>query len=282
MAYARNVFVAVMVSVALIGCASKQAEFEVFAQAGSGYAAAVDELLVAAGEAQINSTSINMVVEKSTTGMDDASYQKLNNEDIARLQQIARLRKHAKLLGQYFGMLEKLATSDAPGKTKTAIDGVVTELEKIQEGFPGKDLGLSEIGKVALDMKIKKALRDELNNRKTTIRRHLELQKQLLEELGGQIQHALALSQESREQMYVIDPLVSEDPLKKPEDWIAVRKRILFAPMTVEELSNAAGTALKLRQAFEGLITGEMTLARLNRLITDIEGLLSIIETVKS
>lgn len=279
----RNLFAAVFLTFLVVGCATPtKSEFTAFAQAGSGYAVAVDKLLVAAGAAQVDSTSWTLVVEKQTTGMDDETYNAKNQQDISRLEQIGRLRQHAQLLGQYFGLLEALATSNAPDRTKTAIDGVVTELSKLKKELSSVTTALPDIGKVVVYLKIRSALRDELNNREKTIREHLEIQERLLKELTDQIKHALTLNKESNEQTLIIEPIVSSEKLKNTECWISTRRRILYTPLTIEELGTASRAATKLREAFEGLITGEVTIGRISALITDIEGLLSLAETIKS
>ena len=282
MSSVRSVFAAVFISFLVAGCATTtRTEFTEFAQAGSGYAVAVDKLLVAAGAAQVDSTSWTLVVEKQTTGMDDETYDKKSQEDISRLEQIVGLRQHAQLLGQYFGLLEALATSDAPDRTKTAINGVVSELNKIRTELPPVATALPAIGKVAADLKIRVALREELNNRKKTIREHLEIQEQLLKEVSNQIKHALTLNKRSQEQTLVINHIVSEKELKSPEQWVSTRRRIFYTPLTIDALATSSRTATKLREAFEGLISGETTIGRLNALTTDIEGLISIAESIK-
>jgi len=265
------------------GCATPpRSEFTTFAQAGTGYAVAIDKLLTAAGTAQIDATSWQMVVQKQLTVMDANTYRTWAKEDVARLEQINRLRQHAYLLGQYFGLLESLATSDAPERTKIAITGVVSELEKLRPQTPDPVSALPQISSIAVDLRIRTALRDELETNKEVIRQHLAIQEQLLASLTEQIKHALSLSKSSQEQVLVIEPLVSQSILKDPQQWVLTRRQVMYTALTVEEVAKAGKTATKLREAFEGLLTGEVTIGRLNALITDIEGLLSVAETVKS
>ncbi|MDM8553542.1 hypothetical protein QUF75_02295 [Desulfococcaceae bacterium HSG7] len=267
----------------LVGCAiPTKNEFTTFAQTGSSYAVAVDKLLVAASAAQVDSTSWTLVQERNTTGMDDDTYFKKNKEDIDRLAVIVRLRRHAQFLGQYFVLLETLATSDTPDRTKTAIDGVVSELNKIKAELSPVVAALPAIGKVAIDLKIRAALREELNFNKKTIRAHLVVQEQLLKELANQIKHALKLNKSVRERTLVVDKIVAKKKLKNPEKWVSARRKVFFTSLTIDDLGVASLTATKLREAFESLISGEMTIGRINALITDVEGLLSIAETINS
>jgi hypothetical protein len=265
------------------GCATPaKSEFTTFAQAGSGYAAAVDRLLVAAGTAQVDSTSWTLVLEKQSTGMDDATYTRRSSEDLARLEQIARLRKHAQLLGQYFGLLEALATSDTPDRTQTAIDGVATGLSRLKKDLPEVATALPDLGKVALEIKARTALKDELDRRERTIREHLEIQEQLLKELAGEIGHALTLSRNSQEQVLLMDPIVSDKEMRAQETWVSTRRRVMLSSLTAEELTAASLAATKLREAFEGVLSGEVTIGRMNALLADIDRLLYVAKTIQS
>lgn len=265
------------------GCATPpRSEFSTFAQAGSGYATAVDQLLIAAGTAQVDATSWALVAEKTDTDMDYNTYKTRNEADLARLEQIGRLRLHAQLLSRYFGLLEALATSDAPQRTKTAIEGVITQVKSLNLQLPTSVSALPSIAQFAVDLKIRAALREELENRKETIRSELFLQEALLKELSGQITHALNLNKQIQESNLVVDPLVQKTSLANPEQWVSTRRRVVYMSVTLQEIDNASRVATKLREAFEGLLSGEVTIGRLNALITDIEALLAIAETIKS
>lgn len=263
------------------GCATPRTEFSTFAQAGGAYAVAVDKLLTAAGALQVDSTSWTIVAEKEDGTWDSGNYDILNRADTGRLQAIKRLSGHAQLLGQYFGMLESLATSNAPQQTKDAIGGVVKSLQGLNLQLPPGTPALPAIGELVVDLKIRKALQDELNARKETIRTELYLQEQLLKALSGDISHALRTRQQKQENTLVLAPL-SGKTLADPEKWVATRRKIVFAGGAVDELNQASEAATKLRRAFEGLLSGEVTVGRLNALVTDIQALLSVAETIKS
>lgn len=283
MSQPRSMSCLVFISALMVGCATPpRSEFATFAQAGTGYAVAVDKLLSAAGTAQVDSTSWTLVVERRVTGMDDKTYSDKNRSDLSRLEQISRLRQHAQLLGQYFGLLEALASSDAPERTKASIEGIVSELNNLRQGMPPLVSALPQIGSVAVDFKIRVALREELDKRKDVIRDHLAIQEQMLQELNKQIKHALSLNKEAQEQILVIEPLLSKTSLKDSEEWVSTRRRVVYTSLTIDELGKASRATTKLREAFEGLISGEATIGRLNALITDIESLLSVAETIKS
>jgi hypothetical protein len=142
---ARGVLILVCAATLTGGCGTPtRDEFKTFARAGSAYAGAVDRLLLAAGAAQVDSTSWTLALEKQTTGMDEKTYASRNEADVSRLEQISRLRRHAQLLGRYFSLAESLATSDDPAKTQAALDGVVSRLSDLKQGAgagPGHPAG---------------------------------------------------------------------------------------------------------------------------------------------
>lgn len=281
----KNILLTIPLSAILLtGCVSTapKSDYTAFAQAGTLYASAIDKLLNLAGGAQVESTSWGLVMEKNTTGMDLKTYDLRTKEDIKRLEQISKLRSHAKLLAQYFSQLESLATSDAPEKTKTSIEGVVSNLGKLNLPLPNGVPALPAFGKFMVDSKIRVALKNELEIRKDLIRNELYIQEQLLEALRKDISHALTLEKGTKEQTLVIDPILSTSPLKDPGNWVATRRDVVYMPITVGELSSAQNAAKKMRETFETLLSGGDPKSQINTLLNDIDSILSIIETVKS
>lgn len=280
----RNVMLVLpLTGILLTGCAgAPKSEYTAFAQAGAGYAAAVDKLLTSAGLAQVDSTSWTLAMEKETTGMDDKTYNDKTKADRDRLIQISRLRAHAKLLAKYFGLLESLATSDAPERSKTAIEGVVDSLNKLSLTLPSSTSALPAFGKLAVDLKIRAALREELEKRKDVIRKELQIQEVLLEELTKSISHALNVEKSTKEQQLVIEPIISSSPLKNVEKWVSTRRDVIYMPLTVEEIMSAGGAAKKMREAFEGLLSGEDSIGRINALIIDIESILDVVDAINA
>lgn len=269
-----------------------KSEYVDFAQAGSGYADAVGKLLVAAGKAQVDATSWTLVANKKDTGpVTNATYEQKTKDDTERLAVIKRLRDHAWLLGNYFGHLEALATSDSPDRTKGAIQGVmkgISHLSKeLNASYPDVFNALPQLASIAVDAKIRGALRDELDARKDVIRKELQIQEAVLTVLEGQISHALTLAKEIKEQDVVLAPLqipCAEDnkpcPLEKPEEWVAKRHAVVYMATTVEEVNSARKAAKKMREAFEALLSGEETKGRINALIIDVESILAVTEAI--
>ena len=53
-------------------------------------------------------------------------------------------------------------------------------------------------------------------------------------------------------------------------------------PITVEEILSAGSAAKKMREAFEGLLSGEDSIGRINALIRDVESILDVVDTINS
>lgn len=286
----RSILFISIASLLLSGCATPQrSEYATLAQAGSGYAAAVDKLLVAAGEAQVDSSSWTLVSARELTGVvSKEKYRERAKEDAERLITIKRLREHAGLLADYFGELESLATSDAPEETKKSVEGVVKSIDvlssELQTSSPNVFEALPPLAKIVVDTKIRRALRNELEKRKNVIRKELQFQKVLLEILGDQISRALRETKDIKEQEIILKPLLYGDsPLAKPETWVAKRREVMYLPLRVEEVKSASKIAEKMNEVFEDLLSGKVdSVDRINALITDIESLLAVADAINS
>ncbi|MCX7011887.1 MAG: hypothetical protein NTW86_04865 [Candidatus Sumerlaeota bacterium] len=276
-----------MVAVALCGCIRSRKEFALFAQAGKTYAAAEDALLTAAGDAQVDSTSWSLIAEKvdaAKTGktVEKQLYDDWTQEDEKRLKTIADLRAQARLLGRYFTQLGDLATSDAPERVQKAIEGTIASLTEL--GAP-QEAGVSavpSVAGVATDWWIRAALRHELEKRKDLIRLELAAHRKLVERVKGQIAQALTKSNEIQVDGLVLAPLRSANPINESVKWVALRHEMVNLPVSVAELDKAAHAATELSETFDSLVSGKLTMARLNALMTDVEALLSIAEKIKS
>ncbi|MCI5145200.1 MAG: hypothetical protein D3923_06630 [Candidatus Electrothrix sp. AR3] len=272
----------------LTGCATPQrSEYAAFAQAGSGYAQAVDKLLVVAGKAQVDSSSWIFVINKDTFGVvSEKSYNDLTDQDKKRLQIIRDLQNHARLLGKYFDQLNYLATSDAPERTKKSIEGLITNMTELvpqlNASYPDVFKALPQITDMAVDIKIRGALREELNTRQKVIRRQLVIQERLLKRLRADITKALTDEASIKEDLFVKGPLLDKKPLAKTEAWVAKRHEVIYLlPVTVAELDSAGEAAENMKEAFEILLSGKDAMSRINALITDIESILAVADAVK-
>lgn len=140
---------------------------------------------------------------------------------------------------------------------------------------------LPQITDMVVDIKIKGALREELDMRQDVIRKQLVIQEFLLKRLRADITKALTDEVSIKENLFVKGPLLDKKPLAKTEEWVAKRHEVIYLlPITVAELDSAGEAAEKMKEAFEILLSGRDAMSRINSLVTDIESILAIADAV--
>lgn len=271
------------------GCGRSAQDHARFAQAGSTYAAALDDLLGVAGDVAIDAHSVRLLQLRSVGPISDSDVKQFAVEDKQRLEAIGRLRAHARLLGDYFGELNDLATSDAPKQTSDAIEGTAKALGDV--GNELRDPNLTKIGvdhskfAIVTDFLVTTAIRGRLNTelkaRQATIRQELKTQEVLLKALGDEIAQEVQISANVQEDLLVNTPLKAGVPSSQYDAWIATRRAVLHAPGTVKELSVASNDVRKLREAFEDLLQNKLNRQRIDSIITDFSSLLSVAEALR-
>lgn len=247
------------------GCATTPSPYVAFAEAGSTYAATLEEVLVAAEKTGIDATSWRMLDADALSNATVESYEELSALDRERAQVLRRLREHGALLARYFGALSAIATSDVPdraaeqagrayGAVETAWNGLTMIGDELRANvtFPPSQ-AVAEPTKVIVGKAIEGALRKELESRGDLIARELATQEALLDTIAATVSHDLAIGSAVAERMLVLDPLLEEGPVGGPEGWVTTRQRILTADETIAEVRAARTAARALRETFEAL-----------------------------
>lgn len=286
----RTTFLLLMLTLTgAFGCRTAQPPPTTFAQAGATYAEALDRLLIAAAEVQIDSHSEELIARRSLLG-DPApdSFSKrlteLNTEDEARLEVIRDLRQHARLLGRYFAALTELATSGEPAKTSESIAALSASLNELGESLRGNQVvkvDVAPVAKLIVGTRIRNALSRELSAREAILRRELDTQSKLLHALAAVLRQNLATSKNHRMQRLVIDRIVPKPPAN-PDQWMTDRRRLLTADLSIDQLADASAAAETLKEAFESLVTGGDARAQLDAFLTDAEALIAVLEGLQT
>jgi len=271
-------------ALAISGCASAQPYAE-FAKAGTAYSGALDKLLVAAGNVQLDKTSETLISLHDVSPPKLEDVEKKNKLDEDRLKLIGDLRTHARLLAKYFAALADLATTDAPDRaaasTKTAFENLNNFSKSVSSStvVSQPEAGAS-LTKLVVGGAIRAELRAELEARKDAIRQELLLQDALIKTLASQIGSGLESSNKNRMTRLVIEPLTAPKKLSREEkDQLVIDRRgILSASTTVAELGEATKAVASLRQSFEALVEGRLTLAGINSLLADVDAVVSVAE----
>lgn len=260
------------------GCEQAK-QYAGFAQLGSTYAAAVDKLLVAAGNIKIDATSEQLLANKKLATPTLSDYRAMSEVDLERLQSLGKLRAHVKLMGRYFSAMSDLATSTAPDRAATAAAGAAKGLQDLK--LPA-DKAVSPLAKLVVSSVIRGELRKELEARQETIRKELSLQEELIKDLAAILQQDLKTTSQKVENRVVIEPLIATAAISKPDAWVSDRRKVLLLTTLPDELETASAAVKKLREAFEDLVVGKLTIDRVNSLLTDFGAVLSIAETIKT
>src|SRR5262249_52879593 len=111
---------------------------------------------------------------------------------------------------------------------------------------------------------------------KDTIRLELKTQEVLLAQLTAEIDHDVRITRDAREQRVVIGPLLESKPVANGSAWAENRRAILSSRSTLDELANGNDAGIELRATFEDLVSGKVTLGRIDALLASIDGLLSV------
>jgi bifunctional DNA-binding transcriptional regulator/antitoxin component of YhaV-PrlF toxin-antitoxin module len=282
----QTVFAFAVIAALTTGCRSTD-EYKKLANAGSQYTNAIDKLLDAASNIRIDTTSEQLLRNDRILNLTIEDYKKVTQSDEDRLVVTEKLRKHNKLLGNYFRLLNELASSDAPTRAQGEIAGVVDNLNKIGKELQGSDLitnpGLFQgITNLVVSSQIRGALRDELEKRNRTILLELTIQKEMLKALGDSIGQDVKLIRIAREERFVIRPLIQDTAISDADTWIETRRKLLTMEARGKELNEASKALGNFQEVFQAFVEGKLSLAQLNAFLQDVDALLKLVEMDKS
>jgi hypothetical protein len=177
--------------------------------------------------------------------------------------------------------MSDLATSTAPDRAATAASGAAKGLQELGLKLPA-DKAVSPLAKLVVSSVIRGELRKELEARQETIRKELALQEELIKNLAAILQQDLKTTSEKVENRTVIEPLIATAAISKPDAWVSDRRKVLLLTTLPDELETASAAVKKLREAFEDLVAGKLSVDRVNSLLTDFGAVLSIAETIRT
>jgi len=314
----RILAVAILLAALTLGCASTQ-QYAQVAQAGSAYATAMQELLGATGDIWVESDSVFLLKQKSLlhqqifieeilppTPKDDPKcekeptrekafacylkkeYAKFRQNDQDNLATIAQLQAHVRLLGEYFDLLQKLATGGYPEKTQKSVQGLLKGISDLGNVLRQNPLLASDqielagsFANLAVEFAIRGMLRKALEEN-GVIRRELATQEKLLARVSHQLKVDLGRTREWQETRLLKQPYLAVGPgVPDPDGWVKNRRLLIGMGETVEQVDKAAGAAKQLRQAYEDLVGGKVSPSTLNNLLADLEKFIALAEAVK-
>lgn len=284
----RKVLVLMAVLAALTSGCRYSKEYQKLTEAGNKYTTAVDELLVLAGDIQVESSSERMLQDDKIVNQTPVQYQNISRQDREILQTINDIRLHNQLLQKYFNKLEELATSDTPLEAEREITNISNNINsvsfKIRKSrlFSSPSQGvLQNITNLAVHSRIKGAIRKELKKRNHIILQELTLQREMLQEIGAFMKHRIELIKRAREKRFVIRPLVAEKPIENEDEWINERNKIFLIDKQIAELRNASDALNEFKDIFQASVEGKIKSQRLNNSLKNIDSFLALLENTK-
>ena len=269
-----------------VGCRDTE-EYQKVSQAGNAYISAVNALLDSSAIISIDTSSERLLASDLLSNIDQETYESFSDADLRWLSLLGQVRQHNQLLAEYFTLLGDLAGSDAPDRSKTAIESISENLVSIGGELSSNPNIASKLAgpvtRLVVSGQIRGALRDELEQRKDVIQDELILQEALLEVLAEQISDDLGQIRRFQEDRLIEEPLLAESPMSAAQHnlWIKERRRILLLQTTSDKLVAAKEASTKFRGLFEALIEDGLNIQRIDSFLEDIEEILKTIESTQ-
>jgi hypothetical protein len=277
---------------ALAGCASTAtlSRFDAFAQAGGQYAKAIDALLQQAAQIQVDASSEKLLATRSDLG--PVSRDDFRNQDQADrgfVDEITLLRRQAKLLADYFTALDALATSDVPQAFGTTLATTAGSLDALSQQLRGSGLSshpqaeqelATDVGSLVVRAAGSRALKRELEQRKETIARVLQLHVALLGVLRDQVEANLKFTRNRQYEQQVEEPYLTKGAALDPTSWKQQRFQGLGPSDPVQQLEDAQSAARNLQTAWVKLLSNELGPADVEAVTTELAPILAALDAL--
>jgi len=270
----------------LCGCAAQRVnQFKSFAEAGRAYSTAMMELTQEAGNAAIDADSGTLILgRESWTSAERGSLLVEHTRELKELLAVLRdLRRHTKLLGDYFSVLSDMSSPDAAAGLDEEAGRLVASVQKLGSRMESARIGSAEVQEfvtAAVPLSIagftQKALEEELKRNGDVLNRQLELQKAVLEALTPETEADLDAVFKQRAYTDVAQPFLKDTRL--PNSWIKNRREVLSGYVSLASVGNAADAAGQLGETFRKLAEGKIEPGDFEELFADIRTMIDLIE----
>jgi len=278
----------------LTGCATARVpQFQAFAAAGTAYTQAVTGLITQVGNSAVDANSVKLLQSRALAPVALSDIQKQDQDMRDYLAQLNRIQLQTTLLGNYFQALAGLATSSAPESFATEVQSVATTLGGVTQEVRGTSIAqqttqdeaavAGSVGNLVVKEIQGKELQRELEARKETISQILQLQQTLLAVLGSQAEaNARFTTAQTYNQQVVTPFLAGQVNAATQSAWMSERLSVLSQPELVAQVKTAAQAALSLQQAWNKLLTNDLTAAEVQAITDDLAPVLASLDTLKT
>lgn len=282
----------VLLLAALTGCATaKVPQFQAFATAGTTYTQAVTGLITQVGNSAVDANSVKLLQTRALAPVALSDIQKQDQDMRDYLAQLDRIQLQTTLLGDYFQALADLATSSAPQSFATEVQSVATTLGSVTEEVRGTSIAqdpaavataAGSVGGLVVKEIQGKELKRELDARKETIARILQLQQTLLEVLGSQAEANARFTTAMTYDQQVLTPFMAGQVTQATQNsWMTERYSLLSQPVLVTQVKTAAQAARDLQQAWNKLLANDLTPAEVQTITENLAPVLASLDALK-
>ena len=263
-------------------------QFAVFSKAGTTLADSTPPLLDAAFAETVRTDTVVLTVARASLPDKEERLKALEDSDKLLKQRVeifADLKRHSRLLRNYFVTLGNLADTSGDSALGDSAKGIVDELGVLHPKLKDASIGGVAVGTlvqtavpVVVGVFRSAALEHELKERATTIASEIDLERAVLMAISEAMEHDVKARMEQEDFTNIVKPFVGPDPL--PSDWNARRLASLQRSTAIEAVDAAAKAAENLRQSFVALTEGGSG-GSLALLVADVSRVASLVEQLK-
>ncbi|MEA2562292.1 MAG: hypothetical protein QOH06_3796 [Acidobacteriota bacterium] len=279
---------------ALTGCATARIpQFQAFASAGTAYTQAVTGLITQVGNSAVDANSVKLLQSRALAPVALSDIQKQDQDMRDYLAELNRIQLQTTLLGDYFQALAGLATSSAPQSFATEVQSLATTLGGVTQEVRGTSVAqqttqdeaavAGSVGNLVVKEIQGKELQRELEARKETISQILQLQQTLLAVLGSQAEANARFTTAQTYDQQVLTPFMAGQVNAATQSaWMSERLSVLSQPALVAQVKTAAQAARDLQQAWNKLLSNDLTAAEVQAITDDLAPVLASLDTLKT
>lgn len=275
----------------LTGCATARIpDFQAFATAGTTYTEAVTSLITEVGNTAVNANSVKLLQNRSLATVSLTDFQQQDQDMRNYLGELTRIQTQTTLLGDYFQALSSLASSSAPSSFSTEVESLATTLIGVTEDVKGTTVAnasqiesaAGSVGGLVVKGVQGRELKKELEARKQTIADILQLQQALLTTLSSQTAANTRFTTALDYDQEVIEPFMAGQVTQtQQQTWMTERLSLLSQPVLVEQVNTTADAAKSLQQAWNKLLSNDLTATEIQAITAELSTVLTSLEALK-
>jgi hypothetical protein len=272
------------------GCSSvRLSQFQEFAKSGKIYTEAVSTLLDQAAASAIETDSRILVQTRDKLTVAERTETVIAHDKLLkeRIQLLNDIRRHCRLMDQYFLALEQLAAEDGDSGIGDACAALTESMGQISSRIRNAKVGsmpVSDFTRQASRIVVKryqrKVLDAELSARTSVIERELDLQQAALKAIGQQMRFEFEMALNQKELETVVRPYRQEEALSS--QWVQQRSSYLLMNQSLRDLDAATEAAQQLHQAFIALVENRYTRSDFERVLQETNSAADLLKQIYS